>query len=332
MLQEPLPRLHTTESATTLVTATGKWAFKRARTHCCGQIEVISRCEEKHAGDDADNSRNRGKKEYTTMKHGKPKACTVCGSEKVSRDPFFYYWQRRRFWIMRCSSCSHQFVHPPVSAEDQAAIYSDRYFLDDGDWVCGCWEADYFSAEPQLRSEAREVLDMLPLSSGYLLDIGCAGGVFLDEARRRGFQVKGVELNASMANQARTKFGIDVIQSRIEDIDGQVSAAEFDVITLLDCLEHVPLPNSVLQKAARWLKSDGFVFIRGPLSNSRLVHLKEGIRRSFRLTKQLPGYPLDANTFNKKSLAALLSTTGFAVETWLNETRDFANLLGRKKM
>lgn len=230
---------------------------------------------------------------------------------------------------MHCNSCSHQFVRPPVSADEQGMIYSDEYFSKNGDWVCGLWDADYVAAEPQLRAEAREILDMLPLKSGCLLDIGCAGGIFLDEARRCGFQVKGIELNSSMVRCATQTFGIDVVQGRIEDIEMETFDGEFDVITLLDVLEHLPAPNATLQKVARWLKRGGFVFIRGPLSNSPYDHSKEAIRRFLRIRKRLPGYPLDANMFNKRSLQTLLSITGFLVEAWFNETSGFANLLGR---
>ncbi len=98
----------------------------------------------------------------------------------------------------------------------------------------------------------------------------------------------------------------------------------------LDCLEHIPTPNAAMRKVAKWLRPYGFVFIRGPLSNSRLAHLKEALRRSLHHVKKLPGYPLDANVFNKKSLAVLLSKTGFVIQRWYNETPSFANLLGRR--
>jgi SAM-dependent methyltransferase len=222
-------------------------------------------------------------------------------------------------------------VFPSVTQEDQALIYGDHYFARGGDWVCGCYEGGYAEAEPRLRIEARKILTMLPDPPGRLLDIGCAGGTFLDEAHTRGFDVVGIELNPAMAQHARTTYQLEVQASRIEDVPPDQWAGQFDGVTLLDVLEHVPAPAATLRKVAQWVRPGGFVFIRGPLSNSRTAHLKEHIRRAFRLTKQLPGYPLDANMFNKQSLSALLEASGFAGPAWMQETPTFANLLAQRR-
>src|ERR1041385_376718 len=259
-----------------------------------------------------------------------PPRCSVCDQENASREPFFYDWQGSRFSIYRCTHCTHQFVHPPVSRDDQALIYSDRYFSREGDWVCGIFPGGYTEAESQLKEEAREILAMLPLPSGRLLDIGCAGGVFLSEARSRGFDVIGLELNASMAAYARSTYHLEVLNSRIEDVGPNQWSDHFDVVTLLDCLEHVPQPLLAMRKAAQWLRPGGSVFIRGPLSNSLLVRMKEGLRRVLRVRKRLPGSPLDANTFNKRSLGTLLELSGFQRPRWIGESPGFANLLARR--
>src|SRR5688572_5945371 len=130
--------------------------------------------------------------------------CTVCDRPGAKPDPFYYIWRDRRFDLCRCQHCTHQFVYPLITREEQDIIYSDAYFSANGDWVCGLFgSASYADAEAELRREAREVLAMLPSPPGTLLDVGCAGGVFLDEARAAGFDVLGVEPNATMANSAR---------------------------------------------------------------------------------------------------------------------------------
>lgn len=257
-------------------------------------------------------------------------ACTVC-ARPSKPDPFFYLWKDRRFTIYRCTDCTHQFVYPPVTPQDQAEIYDDQYFSSEGDWVCGLISASYVEAESQLREEAREVLVMLPALRGRLLDIGCAGGVFLDEARSSGYEVAGIELNPLMARYARATYGLDVRNSPIEYVYESEWKCRFDVVTLMDCLEHIPEPRAAMSKIASWLRPGGHVFIRGPLSDSPIARLKESLRRTLRISKQLPGYPLDANTFNRRSLQRLLSDTGFASPSWINARNDFANLLARKR-
>jgi len=257
-------------------------------------------------------------------------ACPVCANAATKPDPYFYVWRGRHFDVYRCTNCAHQFIHPAVTAEDQALIYGDHYFSKEGDWVCGIWSAGYVDAEQQLRAEAREILGMLPRPPGKLLDIGCAGGTFLDEARKHGFDVCGIEMNAAMAQYARRTYHIEVLTTRIEALASDQWLARFDIVTLLDVLEHLPEPLVTMKKIARWVRPNGYLFIRGPLSNSRVAHLKERIRRSLRLTKCLPGYPLDANMFNKRSLNSLLRESGFRIAAWIGESPSFSNLLARR--
>jgi 2-polyprenyl-3-methyl-5-hydroxy-6-metoxy-1,4-benzoquinol methylase len=107
--------------------------------------------------------------------------CVVCEIPGAGPDPFFYHWQGRRYRIHRCGGCTHQFVHPPVNPSQQAAIHDDVCFRREGDWSGGVFHADYAEAEPELRDEARHILRWLGPPKDRLLDIGCAGGTFLDE-------------------------------------------------------------------------------------------------------------------------------------------------------
>jgi len=256
--------------------------------------------------------------------------CSVCMDLNVTTDPFFYLWKDKRWLIMRCRTCSHQFVYPYVTQSEQKEMYGDHYFSEEGDWVCGIWKSSYIQSEERLRKEAQLVLDMLPTRRGKLLEIGCAGGFFLDEARKRGFHVQGIELNVSMATHAQNRFGITVVQGRVEDIEKEFFNNEFDVVVMMDVLEHIPQPHSIIQKVNHWLKPHGYLLIRGPLANNRIAMLKEALRRLTKIEKQLSGYPLDANIFNKKSLARLVEQCDIKVSAWINETNNFANLLAQK--
>ena len=250
--------------------------------------------------------------------------CTACGSERIGKDPFFYDWKGDRYWIHRCANCTHQFVHPQITPEQQAAMY-DAYFSASGDWVCGLFGgASYQDATEALVREASQILRLIPTRTGRLLDIGCAGGVFLSKARKAGFVVQGVELNPGQAESARSTYGLEVLNARIEDAPRELGP--FDVVTLLDVLEHVPQPLAAIRRVSGWMDEGGYLLIRGPLSNSRLAHLKEAVRRIVAPVKRLPGYPLDANMFNRRSLTTMLAAAGFTTtNVW--ELDGFANLL-----
>lgn len=257
--------------------------------------------------------------------------CTACGSPETRRDPFYYEWEGRRHWVRRCRRCTHQFVHPPITPEQQARMYSDAYFSEGGDWVCGLFAGSgYRDAEEELRREAHEILGMIGRACGRLLDVGCAGGVFLDVAREHGFEVQGLELNESMAQHARGTYGLDVLRSRIEDVPESQWAGCFDVVTVLDVMEHLPAPLGAMRRIGRWAKPGASVLVRGPLVNRWRTRAKEAARRLLGRPKQLPGYPLDANAFNVRSMSAMLRLSGIEPVQWWHHP-DFANLLAVKR-
>lgn len=253
--------------------------------------------------------------------------CTVCDSSSTSPDPFFYEWRGGNWRIQHCRQCSHQFVWPTLSATDQEAIYTDHYFSQEGDWVEGYWQKGYLEAERELRAEARQVLRMIPRDRGRLLEIGCAGGFFLDEARVK-FDVSGIELNQTMADHA-SRMGIPVLRGRVEDVTPE---GPFDVLVLMDVLEHIPDPRALFRQVQGWLSSDACILIRGPLHNDPVAKAKEWLRRALRLKKRLPGYPLDTNLFTRQSLERLLSDVGYRHITWLGLTKSFSNLVATRDL
>jgi hypothetical protein len=99
---------------------------------------------------------------------------------------------------------------------------------------------------------------------------------------------------------------------------------------MLDCLEHIPDTAGVAQKVAAWLRPGGTLMVRRHISNSCLSHLKHAIRRVTGPVKRLPGYPLDANMFNPRSLTTMLDHVGIQAVQWLPD-HNFANLLAKRR-
>jgi 2-polyprenyl-3-methyl-5-hydroxy-6-metoxy-1,4-benzoquinol methylase len=184
--------------------------------------------------------------------------------------------------------------------------------------------------EKELRDEATAVLQMIPIDKGVLWEIGCAGGFFLDEARRKGFTVMGIEPNESMASFGRNRLGLKIIHAGIEDVDVKDLPGQCDVLVFMDVLEHIPQPCLAMAKVGLWLRDNGYLFVRGPLANDVISKVKQWLRRVIGKEKQLPSYPLDVNIFSKKSLTCLLRNSGINVVSWINETKGFANLLAQK--
>lgn len=202
-----------------------------------------------------------------------------------------------------------------VPTDDELRVmYGDGYFGADGDWVCGFWDGGYIDNEQNVRQEARLVLAELGApAAGHtrLLEIGAAGGFFLDEARRVGYDVVGIELNASMATFGRDHLGLDM---RSELFETAVLDARFDVIVAQDVLEHVRGLRFFVRRVAGLLRSGGVFFVRGPLEQSAretiYLALRKYVRRDV-LVRREPPYHLQG--FCRRSFAAMLGDAGLVI-------------------
>lgn len=253
--------------------------------------------------------------------------CTACGHARVDREPFRHDWNGRTFWVHRCRDCTHQFLRPAFTAADLAVLYGDDYFAN-GVWAEGFFADRYEDSEPQLREEAREILSLLP-GTGSLLDVGCAGGTFLDQARAHGHcPVYGIELNQRMADHAVSHYGLSVIRAPVEEIPGD-QWTDLGNVTILDTLEHLNEPLAVLRKVSGWLRPGGYVLIRGPMSNGWTSKVKEAVRRTLRIEKRLDCVPKDVNFWNRRSLATSLREAGLEPVRWWARD-DFGNVLAVK--
>lgn len=95
-----------------------------------------------------------------------------------------------------------------------------------------------------------------------LLDVGCANGFFLHEARRAGYHTMGIEPSAAMAAFAREDLGLDVRGGRVDEVD--LGEAKFDVITMTDAFEYLPSPLRDLKRLGTHLAPGGVLFLKVP--------------------------------------------------------------------
>ena len=126
-------------------------------------------------------------------------------------------------------------------------------------------------------SEFKPLHDINPLRVDYIekyagdltgrsiLDIGCGGGILAEALAVKGAQVTGIDMAEKSIRVAQlhlheSRLAVDYQKTSVEQMAAQ-ETAEFDVITCLEMLEHVPDPTSVIQAAATLLKPGGNLFI-----------------------------------------------------------------------
>jgi 2-polyprenyl-6-hydroxyphenyl methylase/3-demethylubiquinone-9 3-methyltransferase len=104
----------------------------------------------------------------------------------------------------------------------------------------------------------------MQLFGKHILDVGCGGGILSEGLARRGALVTGIDMAPSPLEVARlhlleSGLTVQYEQSTAEQF-AQDHAGEYDIVTCLEMLEHVPDPASVVEACARLVKPGGHVF------------------------------------------------------------------------
>ncbi|NIC41847.1 bifunctional 2-polyprenyl-6-hydroxyphenol methylase/3-demethylubiquinol 3-O-methyltransferase UbiG [Aquabacterium sp. A08] len=103
------------------------------------------------------------------------------------------------------------------------------------------------------------------LAGRQVLDVGCGGGILADAMARKGAQVLGIDL----ASKALKVAQLHALEAETPNVSYREVSAEqlaeerpgqFDVVTCMEMLEHVPDPASVVRACATLVKPGGWVF------------------------------------------------------------------------
>lgn len=156
--------------------------------------------------------------------------CPCCGSAAKTA----YVYTKWSFDITRCLQCG---LGRTVVADefDSRQLYDESYF--DGRRKDGY--ADYRGSEAVLRDEFSRAVSWLRghgLSSGDLLEIGCAYGYFLQEAAAY-FNVRGIEVAADAVAHCRSQ-GLRVADESLASVMAS-RLHKLDAVVMLDVIEHL---------------------------------------------------------------------------------------------
>jgi len=109
------------------------------------------------------------------------------------------------------------------------------------------------------------IQERVDLKGAKILDVGCGGGILSEALAAQGAEVTGIDmapgpLAVAKLHGLESGIQVDYQQRTIEDF-AATSAGQFDVITCLEMLEHVPDPDSVINACATLLKPGGHLFL-----------------------------------------------------------------------
>jgi 2-polyprenyl-6-hydroxyphenyl methylase/3-demethylubiquinone-9 3-methyltransferase len=123
--------------------------------------------------------------------------------------------------------------------------------------------------------ESKPLHDLNPIRLGYIqqycqldgkqvIDVGCGGGILSEALAKSGAHVTGIDmgkmpLDIAKLHALETGLTIEYLQITAEEKAAH-SAEQFDVVTCMEMLEHVPDPVSVIQACANLVKPGGELF------------------------------------------------------------------------
>jgi len=108
------------------------------------------------------------------------------------------------------------------------------------------------------------IRQQVELQGSQVLDIGCGGGILAESMALAGATVTGVDmaegpLAVARLHQIESGAEVDYQQATAEEMADKC-AGQFDVVTCLEMLEHVPSPSGVIDSVHSLLRPGGHAF------------------------------------------------------------------------
>lgn len=196
--------------------------------------------------------------------------------------------------IVICSKCHFIYTHYKMDENKYNSIYENFDY------------SNPIENEIIIRKDAiRSINNLLKqnLTSKKLIDIGCGRGYFLDEARKKGFDVYGIDLSNKVIKYAKDVLKLHVLKGNFNKI---TLVKKFDICVLNQVIEHTQNPKLLIKSCKKILNKNGLIYIATPNIDSLLYKIM-GKKYEYFLPPEHLGY------YNKKSLTYLLENNNFKI-------------------
>lgn len=154
-----------------------------------------------------------------------------------------------------------------------------------------------------------------------LLDVGCGRGWFLDEAKKRGWEVYGSEYADEAVALCKQK-GLQMHQGKLTP--NSFSLNDFDVITSFEVIEHINNPNEELTNIQGFLRKGGLFYCTTPNFNSVM-------RYYLKTDYNVICYPEHLSYYTKKTLTEAAQKNGLKKVKFLSTGISISRLKNSKK-
>lgn len=172
--------------------------------------------------------------------------------------------------LRRCPTCDIAFISPRLTLDGRNALYDDAGYFegsvysgdggDDDGGLATFWQQRWAEGRLDTLATYREHLDQS--TSGRLLEVGCAYGLFAARALARGWDVSAMDVSEAAVAHTSARLGIEVHRGLVDD--APVEPASVDVVVAWDVIEHVPDPAAFVNRVRTWLVPGGTLALSLP--------------------------------------------------------------------
>jgi len=223
--------------------------------------------------------------------------CPICGGEYAAvvltlESPLGGTWD-----IYECEVCATRFIYPIPSPEELSQFYDRLYQGGSSSRTKSL--IDPSVGQTYWRRQWKIIKSLIGNDSGRVLDFGCGGGHFLDNAGNS-WEKFGVELSEEARKVAKKK-GVRVFKGLCQ---AKFPSEFFDVVTMFAAIEHLPNPRDEVEQLAEALKTGGLFVIMTGDARSLKAKMKGKKWHMYRP-------PEHTYFFCARSLDFLMSSLGF---------------------
>jgi len=221
--------------------------------------------------------------------------CIVCGE----KDNNIFYTNKNSTSYFMCDNCGYIFIdgnalqisYPKNALKNKSKYFENfRDYRSNKNWIWAIsdalWISKYVNPEKYNNPQA--------------LSVGCAYAHDLNELRKVGWNVTGLDHDIDFAERAKRQHNIDVITDSFEKHDFE---SELNLVMFVGVIPYIHEIQEAIKKTYDILGNDGYLMI-----NSRSVDFSQG--------KGVLSYPTNVYArqyFSEKSMRIFLSKLGFEV-------------------